>query len=270
MSDINKFISLVITFILWVALSIVANVEMWSVIELAYRRNWSFPLIYSAGYFVAGLINGIGQWVILKKYFSRENIFLWMPLTAIGLPVGYAFGFLFPAIVGSLPHHIPTDWIWIIDGSIAGAFVGVLQWLVIRNKVNISFLWIPISAIVWGVSASNTITGYVYRMLVLPLSSTIPNDRVWLVILGVAGVILGVGQWLINRKKVNISFLWIPISVLALITRYVYKILDVDRNTAIGIIVGVISGIAIVLMLANTKEIWNKKTEDKISQKFEN
>jgi hypothetical protein len=80
---------------------------------------------------------------------------------------------------------------------------------------------------------------------------------------------LSVGQWLINRKKVNISFLWIPISVLTLITRYVYKILDVDTNTAIGIIVGVISGIAITLMLANTKEIWKKKAENEISLKSE-
>ncbi|MBT7992010.1 MAG: hypothetical protein HN769_19305 [Anaerolineae bacterium] len=242
---------------------------MWSVIDIAYRRNWSFLLMFPAGYFVAGLISGIGQWIILKKYFSRENIFLWMPLTAIGLPVGYAFGFLFFDFTGPLLRNISTDWTWIILASIAGAFVGVLQWLVIRSKVNISFLWIPISAIVWGVSASNTIIGYVYRMLVLPLSSTIPNDRVWLVILGVAGVFLSVGQWLINRKKVNISFLWIPISVLTLITRYVYKILDVDTNTAIGIIVGVISGIAITLMLANTKEIWKKKAENEISLKSE-
>ena len=46
--------------------------------------------------------------------------------------------------------------------------------------------------------------------------------------------------------------------------------LDVDIGAAMGIIVGVISGIAITLMLANTKEIWNKKAENEISLKSEN
>ncbi len=155
----RKYANIIVTLALWVIVSILANIAGEHVKRLAVRNNWMFVLAIPLGYFAISLISGVGQWVILKKYFRRKgNLFLWIPLTAIGLPVGFAFGYLFLDYVGPLLHNISNGWLFPYDGvhsitvtSIAGAFLGVLQWFIIRRKVIISVLWIPISALAWGI-----------------------------------------------------------------------------------------------------------------------
>jgi len=183
--------------------------------SLSGGSDWAWVITIPAGFFVIGLVSGIGQWAVLRNYFNGDDIFLWIPLTAIGLPVGFILGTIAYFNEEQLFDKISNSWVGSYGWSstttiacVAGAFLGILQWFVIRKKLKGSLWWIPISSLIWGIGTT-------------------------------------------------------------IIVEHIYIKSDFENGIILGGIVGAISGITMILMLASTKEIWNKKTETEISLKSE-
>ncbi len=195
----KKFVNLIITFILWVVASIVSNIVGQYVMSLSGGSDWAWIITIPAGFLVVGLITGVSQWIILRNYLTRDGLFLWVPLTAIGLPLGFILGALYS--VWTDPTHVKSANHWLAHygwsstttiACIAGAFLGILQWLIIRNKVKGSLWWIPISSLAWGIGTTIAVD-YLYTKYVFENG----------IILGmIVGVITGlVIVFLINTPK---------------------------------------------------------------------
>ena len=109
---------------------------------------------------VIGLFPSIGQWLFLQKQIKKS--WLWMPATALGLPLGfflfYAISLAFSLIVGILFPNSSID-LYSINGFdlfspiglfVTGLIIGILQWLSIGNEMKNSLKWGLISALSWG------------------------------------------------------------------------------------------------------------------------
>jgi len=103
---------------------------------------------------LSGLLIGIGQWAILRTKLQRT--WLWIPATAIGIPLGLLIGTIdFIAIEWTVDFpYLWTSYFFI--AGVAGAITGVLQWLALYRKLEGSSRWTFISAVSWGIGVTAT------------------------------------------------------------------------------------------------------------------
>lgn len=121
--------------------------------------------------------------------------FLWLKwlLTMIGFPIG---GGIASALVGSVTGPGRGA----VAGIIAGAVVGAAQWLVLRQALPISALWIPATAV--GLSA-----GLALGVAVLGTKTV---GLALLLRAAVTGIVLGVFQWVLLRQHLALAGWWVP------------------------------------------------------------
>ena len=109
------------------------------------------------GLLIAGLLSGVAQWVLLET--KLKNTWLWIVINSFGIPSGLILGhYLFATLVSLaftiMRKEIMTEgWIDLayplVVISIAGIVLGIFQWLVLKNKVEFAYWWIPVSAVSW-------------------------------------------------------------------------------------------------------------------------
>ena len=151
---------------------------------------------------VIGLFPSIGQWLFLQKQIKKS--WLWMPATALGLPLGfflfYAISLAFSLIVGILFPNSSID-LYSINGFdlfspiglfVTGLIIGILQWLSIGNEMKNSLKWGLISALSWGGT-------FLFILLFLSLNSFTLGSAAGLIIGLISGTF--VETIIIDSKK---------------------------------------------------------------------
>ena len=92
---------------------------------------------------MAGAVIGAAQWLVLRRYLRVGPE--WILATALGLAIGDALGALLTGAGTGLGALL-------ITGLATGVAVGLLQWgLVLRNRVLLASLWLPVVALAWPV-----------------------------------------------------------------------------------------------------------------------
>jgi hypothetical protein len=91
---------------------------------------------------LAGAVIGAAQWLVLRRYLRVGPE--WILATALGVAIGDALGALLIGAgtrIGSL----------LITGLATGVAVGLLQWALLRGRVRVANLWVPVVAAAWPV-----------------------------------------------------------------------------------------------------------------------
>lgn len=97
---------------------------------------------------IAGLAIGTAQWLVLRAVGIGAR---WIALTGVGLALGLGVSvaiFDYGTSVGDLA----------ILGAVSGLCVGAAQWLVLRDHVGSSLLWIPGIAAFWALGWTITMS----------------------------------------------------------------------------------------------------------------
>lgn len=130
---------------------------------------------------------------------------------------------------------------------LAGVVIGVLQWLLLRRRLPIGPAWVVVSAAAMGVPAASifvpALLPYIGQFWFMALVT--PQ---WL---AVVGAWIGLGQWLILRRHVAASFLWVPATALAWAAWHL-RHFGVNGLT-IGVMAGLLTGIVMAVMLRHTR-----------------
>ena len=114
-------------------------------VELFLGPHVSLPRTITIGAGVGasvGLIMSSLQWLVLRHF--RSDAGWWIPATTIGCTVGGLVGSFFYSLavrhIGPLDITLPSG--GIIESLIVGAILAACQWLVMRNWVERSEMWV--------------------------------------------------------------------------------------------------------------------------------
>jgi hypothetical protein len=146
---------------------------------------------------VTGIIIGVGQAWLLRKYFSPppKILVFWALATVIGFALGHSIG-----DSGPIPQFLPYS--ALIFGTLSGIIVGFLQWLVLRSWTNGAGRWIIFSAIGFGIGLG--LFGVLALVILDEVRNPLPPfiDFVGLLVLAtLEGVLVG-GFWGIATTQV--------------------------------------------------------------------
>ncbi len=101
-----------------------------------------------------------------------------------------------------------------IREPIYGVAVGTSQWLVLRNSLSRSGMWIL--AWIAGLLVGGLIVeSLIFSPLSLLMSSVYLNLIIMAIVSGILGGVVGVAQWLVLRRRVRLTILWIPFAIWA-------------------------------------------------------
>ncbi len=138
--------------------------------------------IGALGTALMGTLFGLGQWLVLRKYLPRTG---WWVLATL---VGYSI----PLSSGMLYAGGPSELGPVFMGLEFGIALGVLQWLVLRNRVYQAGWWIPITLAGWVLAFALTGAVYLSGMYIEPM------DMLFAFLVPVA--VAGAGMaWLLRR-----------------------------------------------------------------------
>lgn len=148
------------------------------------EQRWIGVAITLLGSAALGAVIGLAQWLVLRRYLSRLG--WWVLATMIGYVLLLTLG-------PSIPVREPP---W-LAGSImflmAGAALGILQWLVLRGRVYHAGWWVAISIGGWVLAFALTGIAYLSGLYVEPFDLV----SAFLVPVGVAGA--GI-VWLLRQS----------------------------------------------------------------------
>ncbi len=149
------------------------------------------PILIGGVVLVASLLMGAtfgaGQWLVMRKHIAQSG--WWIVATAIGYGVPLTLG---PAgIASQLPIRSPWLGMTLMIFEF-GLFLGVLQWLVLRGRLEKAGLWIPITLAGWALAFILTGVFYITGLYVEPM------DMLYAFLVPVA--VSGAGMvWLLRR-----------------------------------------------------------------------
>jgi hypothetical protein len=92
-----------------------------------------------------GLLLGLGQWLILRRHLAQMH---WWPLAGLagltgGIALGYGAGLALQALDG-----IAT----LASVATGALFLGLLQWLLLRRRLQNAIWWLPATLLAWGLA----------------------------------------------------------------------------------------------------------------------
>jgi hypothetical protein len=159
-----------------------------------------------------------------------------------------------PAANSSVEPRMTFDWAiwmqWVLATTIGwvlgfalgnevgvGIFIGVAQWFVLRRYFSQAWWWIVASAAGWLGGWAILMSG-----LVVP-----PGGELFTIILSGAifGLVIGVAQWLILRRWVKLSGLWILLSI----PGWTIGLTGLLGSLLVGVVAGAITGFAFDFLL---------------------
>jgi hypothetical protein len=92
---------------------------------------------------VMGVCLGLAQWPFMAGRLSMS--WRWIAASA----VGWGLGFLAGAELSSL-YSLDGALFGLVTGLVTGAFLGTLQWMLLREVVTQAGWWIPVNIFAWG------------------------------------------------------------------------------------------------------------------------
>jgi hypothetical protein len=104
----------------------------------------SLPTVILGGYLgvaVGGILVGVLQWLVLRRFIARAGRWVLTSLGAAAVVGVVIFG------VGLLNEEVG----WLVGVGVFGTVVGVLQWAVLRREVPWAGWWIVVSTVGWVV-----------------------------------------------------------------------------------------------------------------------
>jgi hypothetical protein len=113
---------------------------------------------------------------------------------------------------------------------ISGVAIAAFQWSVLYKRIQKSWRWLVFSSLAW-------IAGYILFILLIP-------EQMSLLLGPFLGAILGVIQWLILRRELELAGWWIPMSILAWTTGLVL----VPGALSSGALPGALTGLTLVIL----------------------
>ena len=128
---------------------------------------------------------------------------------------------------------------WVLGGillaefalGVAGVVIGMLQWVVLRQRIRQAGWWILASAGGWA-------TGGVFVATVLSPEVGVPVGTV-------LGAAMGASQWLILQRQLYRAGWWVIVSTLA----WTIGLEGLTGELWVGTVVGAVTGIALELLL---------------------
>lgn len=99
------------------------------------------PLIAILAGLIAGATLGLVQWLVLRSQLSLS--IWWILATALGMAVGLTLGMAF---LGS--ETAGSQLLW--RAAITGLCIGIAQWLVFRQVLPQSILWVGVMTLAWA------------------------------------------------------------------------------------------------------------------------
>ena len=94
------------------------------------------------GWAILGGIVGLGQWLVLWQWVSGAD--RWTVMTTIGVVVGHAVGAALLWDADSLGGRTSSA---AVGGAVFGVLVGLMQWLVLQERMHRAGWWVPASAL---------------------------------------------------------------------------------------------------------------------------
>ena len=147
-----------------------------------------------------------------------EQLTPWVMSTAIVMPLAWLVVFVSIFTMDSFVHPlwefaITQALLFVICGAVAGCVVGAGQWLVLRGDVTWANNWFRATVVSWGLTA--VAWWLVYRFFGGPHFEISQQDLIPAALFTslVSGLILGMAQWSLLRQKVDISFLWVLVTI---------------------------------------------------------
>ncbi len=114
---------------------------LWFQWLLATTLGWVLGLVLG-GEVGIGLFVGLAQWLVLRRYLSGAG--WWILASTIGWFLGWAIitsGLIVPPGGGLVAS--------MIAGAVFGLTMGVAQWIILRNWVNVAGMWMLLSVPGW-------------------------------------------------------------------------------------------------------------------------
>jgi hypothetical protein len=151
---------------------------------------------------------------------SGKFAVVWVLACAVGLSVAYSAPIV--PTIGLIHGSIPVVRI-LVNWAVLGAIIGVLQWAVLRPKIRKAALWIPLTAVGWGIAMTMCV-------LTLPRGRSHPAISLVMQLL-LPGLVIGAAQWSLFRGHVRRAHWWIAACFLSWILA---DLSDVYINRRIG------------------------------------
>jgi hypothetical protein len=111
----------------------------------------------------------------------------------LGFPIG---GLIASLVLGRMDNPLEA----VIGGGIAGVFIGLAQWLALRQRLPVDWRWIALTAggLGVGVGISAALFGVATTLEAVMLRAPL------------TGLLLGLAQWFLLRGQVLGAWAWIP------------------------------------------------------------
>ncbi|MFC1879779.1 hypothetical protein ACFLZW_07675 [Chloroflexota bacterium] len=146
-----------------------------------------------------------------KERKSVDHLYLllqWTLFSYIGFALGLASAFGISKIWVAQTGKYPSEFLLY---ALQGVWIGIGQWLVLREEVSNSAWWIPATSI--GVLLSHIIEDHSIMMPIVRQywiwdASNLATSTM---ISAIAGSLLGIIQWVVLRQWAKYSVVWIPV-----------------------------------------------------------
>ena len=162
--------------------------------NFAYKYETLFLLFLIT---LGGLFIGLGQYFILRT--KLRNVWLWVPATTIGLPLGFFINFW--AIDFSLRFISFDDWVYtFLWSSFTGIFLGLLQGVSLHRTSTFLFRWVIVTGLSWGLSM--TFIGGIFVSYLQSIEFIPYGFLYWMIVGSCIGIVVGA----INGAFVETTF----------------------------------------------------------------
>ena len=124
---------------------ILANVTGWTLggfTGVALAKPGEIIVAGFMGVALGGIAAGVLQWLVLRRQVANVGWWLLANVAAVIVVGGVVFA------VGA----VNDDFGWVVGVGIFGTVVGVLQWLVFRQKVDRAGWWVLASTVGWVIA----------------------------------------------------------------------------------------------------------------------
>ncbi len=207
---------------------------------------------------VAGASIGTAQWLVLRRQVSQTV--WWVLASTVGLAVGNAVALaVFEAVGLTGGSHFSGGAVaFVLFGAVAGASVGIAQWLVLRRHIPGAGWWVLASTV--GLPVGFAVGFAVLEAVGLTGGSHFSGGAGSLVLFGaVAGASVGIAQWLVLRRYIPGAGWWVLASIVGsaaafavifTVTAGVEETVGYAGGGAVGgALYGAITGAALVWLL---------------------
>lgn len=144
---------------------------------------------------------------------GAKTFFKWVGLCLLGFPLG---GYLGNIVAGPVDGATPA----LLGGALAGAGIGLAQWLLLRRSLGVGAGWIAATSVGLAVGLAVGAMAVDYEM-----------GRPQLMIMGaISGAFVGIAQGILLRNKLSLWRVWIVMNPPAWAIGWLVSSYVISRN----------------------------------------